>query len=307
MILIQKNYKKLFIFLFSSICIFNLFFYNHSSVTNVKNSLLLWYSTMVPSLFPFMILSGILIRTNTSIYIARIFRPILYPIFRISDQGIYCIIIGFLCGFPMGARVISDSYSLHLITKEESEFLLSFCNNIGPIYMISFVLTIFQIQKNIIFLLLFYSIPFFYGILLRYTLYHKMNITKESTMKATPPFSLINAIDTSISCAISNITMLGGYMICFTLFLSLIQNINIFQTTIIQGIFTSLIEINNGLYLLSIATSKNAILGFLLMFGGASCFFQTYSVLLNCDITKKYYIVHKIIQSILCFFLLTIF
>ena len=62
-----------------------------------------WFEQMIPSLVPFMILSGILIRLDLACTLAKPFEFILKPLFRVNGYGIYIIVMGFLCGFPMGA------------------------------------------------------------------------------------------------------------------------------------------------------------------------------------------------------------
>ena len=66
----------------------------------------LWYEKMVPVLLPFMILSGTLIRMGMTDSLIRPVRPLFGRIFRLPGPGIYVILVGFLCGFPMGARTI---------------------------------------------------------------------------------------------------------------------------------------------------------------------------------------------------------
>ncbi len=114
--------------------------YPKESLALSLTGLQLWFNRMVPTLLPFMILSGIMIRLNLTEHIVKIISPVLTPLLRISLNGLYAVAIGFLCGFPMGARVIAELYENHKLSKEEASYLLAFCNNIGPVYFISFVL-----------------------------------------------------------------------------------------------------------------------------------------------------------------------
>ena len=73
--------------------------------------LTLWYTSVLPSLLPFFILSGLLIRTGAFRFLNRIFSPVLTRIFPVSSDGSYAILMGYLCGFPMGAKVIAELVS----------------------------------------------------------------------------------------------------------------------------------------------------------------------------------------------------
>lgn len=64
----------------------------------------LWFYHMIPALLPFMILTGIMIKLNLTSAFVQLVKPLLYPLFRLDDDCLYVIVIGFLCGFPMGAR-----------------------------------------------------------------------------------------------------------------------------------------------------------------------------------------------------------
>ena len=82
---------------------------NEKALALSLTGLNLWFQKMIPTLLPFMILSGILIRMNLSDSFAHLFSPLFRPIFQLSDSCIYVLVIGFLCGFPMGARVTAES------------------------------------------------------------------------------------------------------------------------------------------------------------------------------------------------------
>ena len=104
------------------------------------NGLNLWFERMIPTLFPFMVLSGVVIRMNLTGSFVKICNPVLGRIFSVRSPCVYGMVIGFLCGFPMGAHVAAQLYGQKQVTRAEASFLLAFCNNIGPVYFLSFVL-----------------------------------------------------------------------------------------------------------------------------------------------------------------------
>lgn len=284
----------------------------------------LWYSKMIPSLLPFMIISGILIRMNLSEKFAGILHPFLKRLFRCSKNVSYGIIIGFLCGFPMGAKVTSDLLKNHKITQREAEFLLSFCNNIGPVYFCSFVIPLLGISQPIPYLIGMYCLPFLYGMVLRRTIFRDIPYktvigANTKTYKGTPirklstvanhknslyqednP-SLLVAIDDSIKSAIQSILMLCGYMILF-------NTINIlphYLTPDIHAYLAPILEITGGLSMLGTTLPLYSLC--LLPFGGLSCIAQTNSMIKDTGLSIRKYMLHKMALTMITAFYYLLF
>lgn len=135
---------------------------------------------MVPVLLPFMILSGTLIRMGMTDSLIRPVKPLFGRIFRLPGPGIYVILVGFLCGFPMGARTIADLRNRQELSSEEGQYLLAFCNNLGPVYFLGFVLPL--LHRKLLFPYVFgmYGVPLLYGISLRYSVY-KIGFRRKQT------------------------------------------------------------------------------------------------------------------------------
>ena len=256
--------------------------------------LTLWFQKMIPVLFPFMILSGIMIRMNLTDYFSIVLSPLLKPLFRVSGNGSYCIIMGFFCGFPMGAKVIADLYERQKLSKGEANYLLSFCNNIGPIYFTSFVLPLLELPVCATYLFGMYGIPILYGFLLcRLPFFHFKVSTLQTKLPVQPESSSILAhIDDSILTTIESITKLGGYMILFNL-LNLIPGL--FLPESILPICNTLLEITSGLS--RMGNSMPYLVLILLPFGGLSCIAQTYSIIKNTDLSIGNYFIHKCILT----------
>lgn len=261
------------------------------------NGLNLWFENMIPTLFPFMVLSGIMIRMNLTDSFVKLLKPVLQPIFQVNSDCLYAIIIGFLCGFPMGANVSAQLYERDKITYKEAEFLLSFCNNIGPVYFISFALPAIGITHNILpFIFGMYGLPFLYGILLRYTLYR--NIPKpqnELKRNAQPADSFLPALDESVMASLGSITKLGGYMIFFNL-LNILPFLFI-KNQSLNAAISGILEITGGIKALSVNMPFLTLC--LLPFGGFSCIAQTYSMIKGTCLSLKKYVIHKLILTAL--------
>lgn len=141
------------------------------SLSYAAMGLNLWFEKMIPTLLPFMILSGIMVRMKLTDKVSMVIYPLVKPIYKVRRNVCYAMLMGFLCGFPMGAKVVADLYARQMIDKRESEFLLAFCNNIGPVYFCSFVLPLLGRTLVLPYLFGMYGIPLLYGLLLRHTVF----------------------------------------------------------------------------------------------------------------------------------------
>lgn len=275
----------------------------------------LWFEKMIPTLLPFMILSGILIRMNLSDSFARLFAPLLRPVFRLSDSCLYVLVIGFLCGFPMGARVTAESLQHGKLSKREASLMLAFCNNIGPIYFSGFVLTLFPAAKPLPFWAGMYLLPLLYGLFLRRMVYRDIpcpvpaagRCVLSSASRASSALSgrsLMAQTQEAVTSALVSQASLGGYMILFNL-MNLLPDLFLPAKAVLpRTLCGCLLEITGGLSRLD---PSDAFWAFVLLpFGGLSCIFQTYSMIRDTGLSLRLYVFHKCVQTMLAFVYYTV-
>lgn len=296
------------------------------SLSYAAMGLELWFRKMIPSLLPFMILSGIMVRMKLTDKVSMVIYPIVKPIYKIRKNVCYAMLMGFLCGFPMGARVVDDLYIRRMITRREAEYLLAFCNNIGPVYFCSFVLPL--LGRRLVFPYLFgmYGIPLLYGLVLRYTVFRGLPLPTENgdspsrredagysraplvscENRPEPSFGerLLEETENAIHSAVQSMLSLGGYMILFNL-LNLLPHVLSGHP---PALLPPLLEITGGLMMLGDSLPLYSFLA--LSLGGLSCLAQTYSCIKGSDLSIRGYVLHKILLTLLnafyylCWFLL---
>lgn len=280
------------------------------SLTYASLGLELWFHKMIPSLLPFMILSGIMVRLKLTEKMAGVLYPVIGLVYRVRKNVVYCMALGFLCGFPMGAKVTADLYERDMLTRREAEYLLAFCNNIGPVYFCSFVLPLLGRQLILPYLFGMYGIPLLYGLALRYTGFRKLSPVKNKSVYSEKPEdiprgSLFAAVNESVQTSLHSILVLGGYMILFNL-LNLPFHILMGRK---PSLLSPILEITGGLSMLGGGLPLYSLLA--LSFGGLSCIAQTYSCISATDLDLGGYIFHKVILTLLnggfylCWFLLS--
>ena len=264
------------------------------ATTYAATGLTLWFDNMVPALFPFMVISSLIIRLDIAPYIVSFLHPILKLIFRTNLYCEYAIVMGFLCGFPMGARVTAELLQKNKITQQEAEFLIAFNNNIGPVYFTGIAIPLLQINRVSPYLFGMYGIPLLYGALLRYTKYRNMYQLNTNSIESNDTITPFwEAIDESIHGAVNSILMLCGYMILFNT-LNLLPH---FMVPKWQPILAPMLEITGGLTMLENQIPAYSLC--MLHFGGFSCIAQTNSMLRNTGLSLGKYIKHKVNITIL--------
>ena len=109
-----------------------LLFFPDVSAAAAREGVALCLQTVLPSLFPFFVLSSLLVQSDVPRLLSRAMAGVMYPLFGVSGAGASALILGLLGGYPVGARTVAELYGRGEIAREEAEQLLAFCNNSGP-------------------------------------------------------------------------------------------------------------------------------------------------------------------------------
>lgn len=296
--------------------------------------LTLWLENMVPTLLPFMILSGILTGLKLQEILCRPFRGFFEKLFHTTPNGAYCIIMGFLCGFPMGAYCVSDLYQKGQLSKEEAVRLIPFCNNIGPVYFYSFAVPMLDLKAppyQVLLLLTFgmYGIPLLYGLVSSQLHAHAV---KKSTaqsiyaadirlsghvistkrpavalprMKQEENPSLFAVMDEAISHAGKSMLRLCGYMILFNILMLPLYALHV--NGFYSGILHSLFEISGGIRVLQgyliLMPEKRMLLQLLMLtalsFGGFCCAGQSECFLHAVSLSPTAYLLRRFLIAMI--------
>ncbi len=109
------------------------------SADGVKKGISLCLESLVPSLYPFMIVTDIFISSKAaeirSVTVGRLCKFL----FRLPASAMPVILLSFIGGLPVGAKMSAELYERGLISKEQCARMLCFCINPGPAFVISAV------------------------------------------------------------------------------------------------------------------------------------------------------------------------
>ena len=116
-----------------------LMLYPQQSMEAARTGLQLCYNVIIPSLFPFFVLSSLVVELGLAGYVGRALEGVMRPLFRVPGSCASAVALGFIGGYPVGARTAISLYEAGMCTKAEAERLLAFCNNSGPAFILGVV------------------------------------------------------------------------------------------------------------------------------------------------------------------------
>lgn len=99
-------------------------------------------SSVIPSLFPFMVLSDFLVSSGLSGIIGEKISPLTKALFRLPGAAGCAVLMGLTGGYPVGARMTAQLYENGEITARQARRMMTFCINAGPAFIIGTVGTV---------------------------------------------------------------------------------------------------------------------------------------------------------------------
>lgn len=239
-------------------CIFTvcLVLFSKTNLAAAKSGLVLWATSVVPSLFPFFVANEMLVYTNVVSILGKWLNPIMRPLFGVPGEAAFAFIMGLISGYPVGAKIVSNFIEQGICTKNEAERMLAFTNNSGPLFIIGTVgITLFG--NTTIGILLFIthvlaciSVGMFLNLFTtrknnftsnKYNVFsnvhfnnktirnkisniEQVNYKSEQNKNTYPSFSSLGEIlGNSIKKATSTILMIGGFVVIFSVIISILN------------------------------------------------------------------------------------
>ena len=265
-----------------------------------ESGLLLWFQVVFPTLFPFMLVSGLMLSGGGLVVISRIFGRLFSTLFATSPNGSFAVIAGFLCGYPIGAKVSADLVRSGRISRDEGVYLLSFCNNTSPIFIMNFIVwkTFDREELMIPTLLILISVPAFLSLLFRRFYLNGRKKFPDLPEEKRDNAKLLNfeMLDSCLADSFDSIVKVGLYIIFFSILIALPGKLSAGHP-LLAGILPTL-EMTNGILMIhkaapDLTVSYPLILG-LTSFGGFCSAAQTKCMLKAASLPILPYIIQKL-------------
>lgn len=288
------------------------------ALSAARDGMKLWLNTLLPTLLPFLILTGVLLHTGGIEKLLSPLEPLWRTAFGLSCSGAYALLLGLLCGYPMGAKLASDLYVHGRIGRREAEYLLTFSNNASPAFVTTYLAHVClkdQVPPGRILLLLLLSdgicMLFFRFVIFKNRTVTGSGIREDPGQKdapldsprpkkeTSPASSLGTVLDVSIMNGFETIARLGGYILLFSILSAGVRRLWRIRSAAGYLLLGSL-EITTGLHLLSESSLPAGFLYpasmMLTAFGGFCILAQTKSVM-NRELSFRPYVSAKCINA----------
>lgn len=242
-----------------------------TAAIGVREGVDLCINAVIPALFPFLFLSGMLNRIVTGHPIS-ILRPI-GRLCRIPSGAEGIFLTGLISGYPVGATMVANAFQNGSLSETDARRMLGFCNQAGPAFLFGML---GPVIKNNALLWVIWGLQIFSAVFTAILL--PRTATTICTHKELPPITVTD----SMKRAIHTMAMICGWVILFRVLLVFAKQWFLgCLSPEIQILLTGCLELSNGCTSLSTLESGGLAMvfsGLFLSFGGVCVGMQTASV-----------------------------
>lgn len=290
------------------------------AVQAASDGLTLCLNVIIPSLFPFFVISTLAVDLGLAAKIGRLIEPLMRRLFNVSGACAAAFVLGFVGGYPVGARTAISLYERGECSRREAERLLSFCNNSGPAFILGVVGTgVFSDNRVGLLLYLVHGLAsVLCGICFRRwrggSDVTRPRIRQSST--ARPGFAA--AFTGGVKSSFASTINICGFVIFFTVLIKMLFISGVLPALadglafvlsplgldgdMARRLLTGVIELSSGVWSLSGAAESlsagAAMAAFMLGWAGISVHCQTLSFLCDSGLSAKTYIIGKFMHGV---------
>lgn len=281
------------------------------NVNEVHNMIFFSYHifiyNIIPNLFPFLMISTLLINYGFVDICFKYLNSIMNFLFKVDGNASFVFIMSLLTGFPSNSKYVKDLLLEKRITSDMATKILMFTHFSNPLFIIGTISSF--INKRVAFIVL---MAHFLGNIIVGLIFRNFNCSSNKTYiirTNEKPFGVV--LLSGVRNSIDTLLLIFGTMTFFLIIsntLSDLLNLNEFNKCIISG----LLEFTQGLKLASLLNIgikyKAILMGFFISFGGICVHAQVLSIISDTDIEYKYFlisrIIHGIVTSLIIYFII---
>lgn len=285
----------------------------------MKQGLALCGNVIIPSLFPFFVLSSLVVELGLSHYLGRLLEPVMVPLFRVNGSCAAALALGFVGGYPVGARTAINLYQSGQCSRTETERLLAFCNNCGPAFVLGVVgAGVFGSgQAGILLYLIHLTVSLLIGLLFRF---YRPEDGPGRGCRPSPRFQAVSvsaAFTRSVTGALQSTLNICAFILVFGVVLGLLARSGILELAArllsallaplgltrvwATRLLTGLLEVSSGVSSLTDGsmTGRLSMAAFLLGWAGLSVHCQVMAFLGDSGLSLRTYLTGKALHGLL--------
>ena len=180
--------------------------------------------TLIPSLFPFILLACLCTNSRAAQVLFRPLSPVMRHVFRLPACAAPAVLLGLTAGYPTGAKITANLYATGKLTREQAARLLCFCTAPGYAFAAAYTGSLL-LRSERIGLNLFFACalaPLLLGLTLS-----RFAEKPEKSLKSpeSAPGGIVSAVQDGIKATVS----LCGFVIVFSMLLAVLHDAGIFQ------------------------------------------------------------------------------
>lgn len=259
----------------------------------VRDGLLLCAEIIIPSLFPFTIISLFLFKSGIIQFLGKLISPITKQLFHLDENTIGIVFLSFISGYPVGARLINELYENKCISLKKAETMLYYSVNGGPAFIVIAIGCGLLNNEKLGFILL--SAHILSAIIICFTV-ARFESKEESTPSNFKKEKVMSAFVNSVADSTSTMFAICSWVVIFSVINVIID---IFCKGIELNVFlSSIFEVTNGIKKLSTVGTVPAI-SFALGFAGFSVHMQVLSSFKTLRISMIPFLIFRAINGLL--------
>ncbi|MCI8762150.1 MAG: sporulation protein [Oscillospiraceae bacterium] len=287
------------------------------AIAGAKDGLTLCFNVIVPSLFPFFVLSSLVVDLGLAAYLGRALEGLMRPLFRVSGSCAAAVALGFIGGYPVGARTALQLFQQGLCTKTEAERLLSFCNNSGPAFILGVVgAGVFGDSRVGLLLYLTHALAsLIVGLLFRF--YGGQDARQSSRSSRAKPIQAVTvpaAFTGAVTRSLQSTLNICAFVVFFSVVLQLLTAYGVFtalarllalagfQAEWARRLVAGLLELSSGVSSLrgeAQLAGRVSMAAFMLGWAGLSVHCQVLSFLVDSGLSARTYLAGKLCHGLI--------
>lgn len=283
-------------------------------------SLTIFKNNIFPSLFPFFVLSNILIKCGMPEFMGNLFKGFMNKVFKIKGITAFIFFMSIISGNPANAKYTRELYLEGKINKYEATKILCFTCFSNPLFILGTVSLLFLNNKEagLLILICHYVGNIFIGLGMRG--YHpskkeKGKVSLSEAVEAMHEKRISNkesfgeVITNSLISSINTLLLILGVITSCLVFTTIIDN-NLNLNSVFQSVLNGFIEMTQGLKYISLEAIplklKCILTVMILSFGGLSVHMQIMSILSDTEVKYLPFLCARICHAIISSFLMYI-